>query len=127
MVVLTAISLFGRRWLNKENYCFDEQMKLSSSSRTEDLLDSSPSQYWLLGFMDRDLEDEYLNDLAVVSKHRIYLGYGMCAFFVFLVNVLGVAPWVIASTEEKWKLFFTRGLIAYSLTVFVFLVGLIFR
>ena len=98
-----------------------------SSIRTEDLLDSSPSQYRLLGFMDRDLEDEYLNDLAVVSKHRIYLGYGMCAFFVFLVDVLGVAPWVIASTEEKWKLFFTRGLIAYSLTVFVFLVGLIFR
>ena len=126
MVVLTAISLFGRRWLNKENYCFDEQMNVSSI-RTEDLLDSSPSQYRLLGFMDRDLEDEYLNDLAVVSKHRIYLGYGMCAFFVFLVDVLGVAPWVIASTEEKWKLFFTRGLIAYSLTVFVFLVGLIFR
>ena len=126
MVVLTAISLFGRRWLNKENYCFDEQMNVSSI-RTEDLLDSSPSQYRLLGFMDRDLEDEYLNDLAVVSKHRIYLGYGMCAFFVFLVDVLGVTPWVIASTEEKWKLFFTRGLIAYSLTLFAFLVGLIFR
>ena len=126
MVVLTAISLFGRRWLNKENYCFDEQMNVSSI-RTEDLLDSSPSQYRLLGFMDRDLEDEYLNDLAVVSKHRIYLGYGMCAFFVFLVDVLGVTPWVIASTEEKQKLKFTRGLIAYSLTVFVFLVGLIFR
>ena len=126
MVVLTAISLLGRRWLHKENYCFDEQMNVSSI-RTEDLLDSSPSQYRLLGFMDRDLEDEYLNDLAVVSKHRIYLGYGMCAFFVFLVDVLGVTPWVIASTEEKQKLKFTRGLIAYSLTVFVFLVGLIFR
>ena len=126
MVVLTAISLLGRRWLNKENYCFDEQMNVSSI-RTEDLLDSSPSQYWLLGFKDRDLEEEYLNDLAFVSKHRIYLGYGMCAFFVFLVNVLGVAPWVIASTEENWKLFFTRGLIAYSLTLFTFLVGLIFR
>ena len=126
MVVLTAISLFGRRWLNKENYCFDEQMNVSSI-RTEDLLDSSPSQYRLLGFMDRDLEDEYLNDLAVVSKHRIYLGYGMCAFFVFLVDVLGVTPWVIASPEENWKLFFTRGLILYSIVFVAFLVGLVLR
>ncbi len=126
MVVLTAISLFGRRWLNKENYCFDEQMNVSSI-RTQDLLDSSHSQYRLLGFMDRDLEDEYLNDLAVVSKHRIYLGYGMCAFFVFLVNVLGVAPWVIASTEENWKLHFTRALILYSIVFVAFLVGLVLR
>ena len=126
MVVLTAISLLGRRWLNKENYCFDEQMNVSSI-RTEDLLDSSPSQYWLLGFKDRDLEEEYLNDLAVVSKHRIYLGYGMCAFFVFLVDVLGVTPWVIASPEENWKLFFTRGLILYSIVFVAFLVGLVLR
>ena len=126
MVVLTAISLFGRRWLNKENYCFDEQMNVSSI-RTEDLLDSSPSQYRLLGFMDRDLEDEYLNDLAVVSKHRIYLGYGMCAFFVFLGQVFGVAPWVIASTEENWKLHFTRALILYSIVFVAFLVGLVLR
>ena len=126
MVVLTAISLLGRRWLNKENYCFDEQMNVSSI-RTQDVLDSSPSQYWLLGFKDRDLEEEYLNDLAVVSKHRIYLGYGMCAFFVFLVDVLGVTPWVIASPEENWKLFFTRGLILYSIVFVAFLVGLVLR
>ena len=127
MVVLTAITLFGRKWLHKEKYSFDEQMHLSSSKKTEDVLASSPSEHWLLGFKDRNLEEEYLNDLAVVSKHRIYLGYGMCAFFVFLVDVLGVTPWVIASPEENWKLFFTRGLIAYSLTLFAFLVGLIFR
>ena len=126
MVVLTAITLFGRRWLHKENYSFKEQMNVSSI-RTQDVLDSSPSQYWLLGFKDRDLEEEYLNDLAFVSKHRIYLGYGMCAFFVFLVNVLGVAPWVIASTEQNWKLHFTRALILYSIVFVAFLVGLVLR
>ena len=127
MVVLTAISLLGRRWLHKENYSFKEQMKLSSSSRTEDVLASSPSEYWLLGFKDRKLEEEYLNDLAVVSKHRIYLGYGMCAFFVFLGQVFGVAPWVIASTEQNWKLHFTRALILYSIVFVAFLVGLVLR
>ena len=87
MVVLTAITLFGRRWLHKENYSFKEQMNVSSI-RTEDILASTPSQYWLLGFKDRNLEEEYLNDLVDVSKDRIYLGYGMCAFFIFVSQIL---------------------------------------
>ena len=126
MVVLTAITLFGRKGLHKEDYCFDEQMNVSSS-RTEDVLASTPSQYWILGFKDRELEEEYLNDLVNVSKHRIYLGYGMCAFFVFLGQVFGVAPWVIASTEQNWKLHFTRALILYSIVFVAFLVGLVLR
>ena len=87
MVVLTAITLFGRRWLHKENYSFKEQMNVSSI-RTEDILASTPSQYWLLGFKDRNLEEEYLNDLVDVSKDRLYLGYGMCAFFIFVSQIL---------------------------------------
>ena len=126
MVVLTAITLFGRRWLQKENYSFKEQMNFASI-RTEDILASTPSQYWLLGFKDRNLEEEYLNDLADVSKERLFLGYGMCAFFVFLGQVLGVTPWVIASTEQNWKLFFNRALILYSIVFVAFLVGLVLR
>ena len=36
---------------------------------------SKPSQYPLLGFKDRHLEDEYLKYLVVASKWRIILGY----------------------------------------------------
>ena len=36
---------------------------------------SKPSQYPLLGFKDRHLEDEYLKYLVVASKWRIVLAY----------------------------------------------------
>ena len=36
---------------------------------------SKPSQYPLLGFKDRHLEDDYLEYLVVASKARIILGY----------------------------------------------------
>ena len=34
-----------------------------------------PAQYFCLGFKDRELEDEYLDDLARLSKDRLCLGY----------------------------------------------------
>ena len=36
---------------------------------------SSPSEYFVLGFKDRNLEAEYWNDVALTSKPRIILGY----------------------------------------------------
>ena len=47
------------------------------ASRSEDEVSSSskPSQYPLLGFKDRHLEDDYLEYLVVASKARIILGY----------------------------------------------------
>ena len=36
---------------------------------------SKPSQYPLLGFKDRHLEDDYLEYLVVASRARIVLGY----------------------------------------------------
>ena len=36
---------------------------------------SKPSQYPLLGFKDRHLEDDYLEYLVVASRSRIILGY----------------------------------------------------
>ena len=97
MVVLTAITLFGRKWLHKEKYSFEEQMHLSSNKKTEDVLASFPSEHWLLGFKDRDLEEEYLNDLVDVSKGRLYLGHGMCAFFIFTVHILKYVVFYILS------------------------------
>ena len=123
MVVLTAISLFCRKWLHKEDYPFKRQMNLLSSMGTEHLLSSSPSEYWLLGFKDRELEDEYLNDLVLVSKDRIYLGYGMCALIVFLD-----IPWTIfifiTFPDPQYYVF---GFILYCIMFAIFIAGLISR
>ncbi|WZN62484.1 guanylate cyclase [Chloropicon roscoffensis] len=69
MVFLDVLVNYGcRRWLHKEDYSFDEGGEKTRSS-------SRPSQYPLLGFKDRKLEDEYLEHLVVASKWRIILGY----------------------------------------------------
>ena len=47
--------------------CSEDGDKTRSSSK--------PSQYPLLGFKDRHLEDDYLEYLVVASKARIILGY----------------------------------------------------
>ena len=126
MVVLTAITLFGRRWLHKENYSFKEQMNVSSS-RTEDVLDSSPSQYWLLGFKDRNLEEEYLNDLVDVSKDRLYLGYGMCTFFVFAHDLVPKMLAVILGKNHTVDQRNAHALALYSIVFAAFIAGLISR
>ena len=99
-------------------------MHLSSNKKTEDVLASSPSEHWLLGFKDRDLEEEYLNDLVDVSKGRLYLGHGMCAFFIFAVHILRL----IVSYALFPDLFKTAKLFGLYGAVFViFLAGLISR
>ena len=136
MVVLTAITLFGRKWLHKEKYSFEEQMHLSSNKKTEDVLASSPSEHWLLGFKDRDLEEEYLNDLVVVSKKRLYLGYGMCAFFILLTQVTQILVKVIIEPSQNlteslrayyWEGGLVSGIILYFAVFLVFVAGLMFR
>ena len=133
MVVLTAITLFGRKWLHKEKYSFDEQMHLSSSKKTEDVLASSPSEHWLLGFKDRNLEEEYLNDLADVSEGRLFLGYGMCAFYVFATDVLPMIFFIILDKDpinSEWdaQVLGDADLFAIYVTAFVaFIGGLISR
>ena len=51
---------------------------------------SKPSQYPLLGFKDRHLEDDYLEYLVVASRARIILGYvtvillyALCPFLLY--------------------------------------------
>ena len=51
---------------------------------------SKPSQYPLLGFKDRHLEDEYLEYLVVASRARTILGYvtvillyALCPFLLY--------------------------------------------
>ena len=45
---------------------------------------SSPSQYFVLGFKDRNLEAEYWNDVTMTSKYRILLGWFVSALLFFV-------------------------------------------
>merc|ERR1712199_146811 len=82
MVFLDVLVNYGcRRWLHKEDYTFDEGEvgdKMSSSSK--------PSQYPLLGFKDRKLEEDYFEYLVVASRARIILGY------VTVILLYGLGP-----------------------------------
>ena len=63
-------------------------------------LTSSPSQYFILGFKDRNLEAEYWNDVTMTSKYRILLGW-FVSTLLFLVGkylVSRFAPPVLCLT-----------------------------
>ena len=51
-------------------------------------LTSSPSEYFVLGFKDRNLEAEYWNDVTLTSKYRILLGW-FVSTLLFVVGKLG--------------------------------------
>ena len=98
-----------------------------ASIRTEDILASTPSQYWLLGFKDRNLEEEYLNDLVDVSKDRLYLGYGMCTFFVFALDLVPKMLAVILGKNHAVDHRNAHALALYSIVFAAFIGGLISR
>ena len=96
-----------------------------STGNTEDILASTPSEYWFLGFKDRDLEEEYLNDLVVASKGRLYLGYGMIIFFLVAMDLVPEVLAITLGKDPKEDQMITIGL--YVAAFLVFLAGLIFR
>ena len=96
-----------------------------STGNTEDILASTPSEYWFLGFKDRDLEEEYLNDLVVASKGRLYLGYGMIIFFLVAMDLVPEVLAITLGKDPKEDEMITIGL--YVAAFLVFLAGLIFR
>ena len=96
-----------------------------STGNTENILASTPSEYWFLGFKDRDLEEEYLNDLVVASKGRLYLGYGMIIFFLVAMDLVPEVLAITLGKDPKEDEMITIGL--YVAAFLVFLAGLIFR
>ncbi len=102
-------------------------MHLSANKKSEDVLASSPSEHWLLGFKDRDLEDEYLNDLVDVSKGRIYLGHGMCAFFIFAVHIVRITLYHTLFPKDYGPKFIAEVFGLYGAVFVIFLTGLISR
>ena len=104
------------RFLHKEEYDFEEETRAAAQSG-RDLALRRPTQYWVLGFKDRNLEGEaptfsssfafplnsdapfsfpeaYLDDLVVCERMPIYLGYIICsllvAFGIFAYDVAGI-------------------------------------
>ena len=126
MVVLTAISWTCKKWLHKEDYSFDEQMKPWESKRKgKDVLLEYPSEHAFLGFKDRHLEEEYEEYLAHVSKERIIVGYSVVIFFAVFIQILTAIPFeYMANQSVTWD---TNVWIYYSITFLVVLAGLVSR
>ena len=55
----------------------------SSTTSKNDVV-FSPSQYFVLGFKDRNLEAEYWNDVTLTSKYRILLGWFVSTLLFFV-------------------------------------------
>lgn len=142
-----------RKWLQKEHYDFDKEVeKLGRTTRqaerelaaepagTGDVVSKrkmamnyTPAVYWALGFKDRVLEDEYLEDFVRISKRQIILGYAMC----ILIIILGwfVSYWLVLNVGYKVILkdefqdnfgteFFVENLLAHAISLFIFISGL---
>ena len=76
MVLLGLGTVWGcTRWLHREDFVFElNNKKAGDKSTIKAALVAEPSQYWLLGFKDRTLEREYLEDLVKVSAYRLNVG-----------------------------------------------------
>ena len=96
-----------------------------STGNTENILASTPSEYWFLGFKDRDLEEEYLNDLVVASKGRLYLGYALIIFFLVALDLVPIVLATILGEAEKEM--DSKMLALYGTLLVVFVAGLVFR
>jgi len=72
MVLLDLLDVAFRRCLHKEDFKFEKHDLGGSGSC---LNSASPSKYFVLGFKDRNLEDEYLRDLALTNRNKILVGY----------------------------------------------------
>lgn len=130
MVVLTAISWTCKKWLHKEDYSFDEQMKPWESKRKgKDVLLEYPSEHAFLGFKDRHLEEEYEEYLAHVSKERIIVGYSVVIFFAVFIQILTAIPFEYMAYKSVWMghEWDTNVWIYYSVTFLVVLAGLVSR
>ena len=86
MVLLGLGTTWGcTRWLHREDFVFElSDSKAGDKSMLKSVLAAEPSQYWLLGFKDRALEREYLEDLVDVSSYRLSVGTFL-SFLLFSV------------------------------------------
>lgn len=102
MVFTELFSCFCRRSLHREDYKFDDEVEANLEENDSFKRRHWPRQHVLFGFKDRNLEDEYLDDLARVGKSRILLGYCvsiMCIIAVPVLDALQSIPIVNSISE----------------------------
>ena len=117
MVLLGLGTTWGcTQWLHREDYTvFDlsdnpdgkdergagkmEETSVASVARVR--ASDEPSQYWLIGFKDRGLEREYLEDLVDVSSSCFLVGSSLALLlYLILPIVFSVYQFVIATWKE---------------------------
>ena len=112
MVLLGLGTTWGcTQWLHREDYTVfersdtdtpDGKMEEASvaSSRVR-ASDDEPSQYWLIGFKDRWLEREYLEDLVDVSSSCFIVGSSLALLlYLALPLALSISSYVYLSGIE---------------------------
>ena len=101
MVFIMLLTSLCKDALHKQDYKIEDEVDAISSKRgrrrggkragDEDHHGGhfvNPQQHWMLGFKDRNLEEEYLEFLARGSRKRLLLGYSYCLLLVFFTRIL---------------------------------------
>ena len=106
MVLLGLGTTWGcTQWLHREDYTVfelgdnpDGKMEGASvaSSRVRASADE-PSQYWLIGFKDRRLEREYLEDLVEVSSSCFIVGSALALLLYLVPLAFNISTFVYLS------------------------------
>ena len=111
MVLLGLGTTWGcTQWLHREDYTVfdlsdnpDGKVEGASvaSSRVRASADE-PSQYWLIGFKDRRLEREYLEDLVDVSSSCFFVGSAL-TLLLYLILPLAFSIGEFVFLRPIWK------------------------
>ena len=115
MVLLGLGTTWGcTQWLHREDYIVfersdtpDGKMEEASVASSRVRASGKPSQYWLIGFKDRRLEREYLEDLVEVSSSCFIVGTSLALLlYVIFPLTLSIFNYNLDS-EFKMELFGT--------------------
>ena len=95
MVLLGLGTTWGcTQWLHREDYTVFERSDTPEGKMEEASVASSrvrasgkPSQYWLIGFKDRRLEREYLEDLVEVSSSCFIVGTSLALLLYVIFSL----------------------------------------
>merc|ERR1711908_245864 len=81
-----------RSWLHREDYKFENEVDdvvAEGPTSSFSFRNHRPKRYFaLLGFKDRNLEDEYLEDLARSKKASVFVGYAIAIVLFFVGSFL---------------------------------------
>ena len=111
MVLLGLGTTWGcTRWLHREDFVFElsdtpeGKMEEASVASSRVRASGKPSQYWLIGFKDRRLEREYLEDLVEVSSSCFIVGTSLALLlYVIFLLPMGILDYVYSSRQEEVK------------------------